>query len=71
MSFSTLDKDNDVFNYNCAEMYTGGWWFKNCAAANLNGLNPGYEMVDDFTPAAINWLRLQLKTVTMGIHSMD
>ena len=35
--FSTIDKDRDDANGNCAEMKRSGWWFENCAHANLNG----------------------------------
>jgi len=38
MEFSTYDKDNDlVSQLNCARLYTGGWWFRQCSTSNLNG----------------------------------
>ena len=37
MRFSTLDKDHDLYKYNCAEIYHAGWWFNRCTGANLNG----------------------------------
>ena len=38
MGFSTKDQDNDLDNSNgCAQNYKGGWWFKNCYYAFLNG----------------------------------
>ncbi|XP_067846946.1 angiopoietin-related protein 3 [Heptranchias perlo] len=38
MKFSTKDRDNDMRNdTNCAESYSGGWWFNTCGGANLNG----------------------------------
>ena len=33
--FSTYDRD--ISGRNCAEKDYGGWWFDNCAYANLNG----------------------------------
>lgn len=38
MMFSTKDKDNDNHqDDNCAQNYTGGWWFNACGETNLNG----------------------------------
>ncbi|KAJ8377948.1 hypothetical protein AAFF_G00250110 [Aldrovandia affinis] len=36
--FSTRDKDPNPFITRCATSYRGGWWYKNCHEANLNGL---------------------------------
>nr|XP_040022307.1 tenascin [Gasterosteus aculeatus aculeatus] len=36
--FSAKDKDPDPLGINCARAYMGGWWYKNCYKANLNGL---------------------------------
>ncbi|XP_065146975.1 tenascin isoform X3 [Paramisgurnus dabryanus] len=36
--FSTKDKDPRPFITRCAMSYRGGWWYKNCHEANLNGL---------------------------------
>ncbi|KAM8714704.1 hypothetical protein ACLKA7_001114 [Drosophila subpalustris] len=38
MKFSTFDQDNDESTFNCAAEWLSGWWFKNCAYSNLNGL---------------------------------
>ena len=39
MRFSTKDKDNDRYSgQHCAQDYRGGWWYKYCHNANLNGL---------------------------------
>ncbi|KPP74773.1 Tenascin-X-like, partial [Scleropages formosus] len=36
--FSTRDRDPNPFITRCAVSYRGGWWYKNCHEANLNGL---------------------------------
>ncbi|PRD30838.1 UNVERIFIED_CONTAM: Techylectin-5A [Trichonephila clavipes] len=37
--FSTKDQDNDNNkDKHCADSFKGGWWYKSCYTANLNGL---------------------------------
>ncbi|PIK38028.1 hypothetical protein BSL78_25140 [Apostichopus japonicus] len=35
--FSTQDRDNDAYSYNCADYYRAGWWYNKCYYSNLNG----------------------------------
>lgn len=37
MEFSTIDRDRDISNTNCAVNYEGGWWFSHCQHVNING----------------------------------
>ncbi|XP_072493672.1 tenascin-X isoform X3 [Notamacropus eugenii] len=36
--FSTRDRDPNNLHIPCAVSYRGGWWYRNCHYANLNGL---------------------------------
>ncbi|XP_041377007.1 slit homolog 3 protein-like [Gigantopelta aegis] len=37
MPFSTYDRDNDPYNDNCARVYSSGFWYNQCWAANPTG----------------------------------
>ncbi|GFR95133.1 fibrinogen C domain-containing protein 1 [Elysia marginata] len=37
-AFSTFDKNNSKDPRNCAYIYVGAWWYKQCHSSNLNGV---------------------------------
>ncbi|KAL3885222.1 hypothetical protein ACJMK2_025310 [Sinanodonta woodiana] len=51
MKFSTKYRDNDLSSSkNCASLYKGGWWYRDCVLANLNGLYGSTQSYE-----GINW----------------
>jgi len=36
MMFTTYDRDNDLYIYNCAAYWGGGFWYRNCARCGVN-----------------------------------
>lgn len=68
-AFSTPDMDNDNSKAkNCALNLKSGWWFNNCADANLNGEYSHIEDVSD----RIYWFgfgwHISMKETTMKIR---
>ncbi|XP_067393767.1 fibrinogen-like protein 1-like protein [Emydura macquarii macquarii] len=37
VKFTTTDKDQDRYGYNCADSFYGGWWYDNCRNVQLTG----------------------------------
>ncbi|XP_078739064.1 fibrinogen C domain-containing protein 1 [Lampetra fluviatilis] len=50
-AFSTPDRDHDGAAPHCAEAYRGGWWYRNCHKANLNG-----RYGDTSHSRGVNWV---------------
>ncbi|XP_054836313.1 tenascin-N [Eublepharis macularius] len=48
--FTTWDRDNDIAISNCGLTHHGGWWYKNCHLANLNG-----KYGEDKHSEGVNW----------------
>jgi hypothetical protein len=52
LAYSTKDRDNDVSSSrDCAEEYTGAWWYGNCYTSSLNGKYFGNQR----NPKGIVW----------------
>ncbi|NP_001315003.1 microfibril-associated glycoprotein 4-like precursor [Danio rerio] len=76
MKFSTFDKDQDLYEKNCAREFLGGFWYKKCHHANPNGV---YLWGHDRTHYAIGvcWWSWDhnyynsLKHITMRIKPHD
>lgn len=54
VGFSTYDRDVDTWKSNCAQRYSGGWWFQACHAGNLNGDYLGAD--NELYAKGITWL---------------
>ena len=72
--FSTHDSDQDTHRNNCAELYKGGWWYRNCHESNLNGIwYEGGQLADFSVPDGIIWEswvgdQLSLKSTVLAIR---
>ena len=55
MKFSTSDNDNDEYWKNCAQLYHGGFWFKDCSRVRLTGLY-GEDCDDNQGILWLDWL---------------
>ena len=66
--FSTRDRDNDAWGYNCAETYKGAWWYRSCHRSNLNGLylSGAHESYAD----GVNWLTFRGYYYSLKISEM-
>ncbi|XP_073813741.1 ficolin-2-like isoform X3 [Musca autumnalis] len=41
-NFTTKDQDNDEYSGNCAELFTGAWWYRDCHVSYLKGNTTRY-----------------------------
>ena len=68
VKFSTRDNDNDQSGGNCALNWKGGWWYKSCAYANLNGRYLGKGNTHYSGDHWRGWKMDSLKEVEMKIR---
>ncbi|KAM4525653.1 microfibril-associated glycoprotein 4-like [Odontesthes bonariensis] len=73
--FSTLDKDQDIWETNCARSFLGAFWYGKCHSANPNGI---YRWGADGTLYAVgvSWSSWKgygysLKTISMKIRPVQ
>ena len=65
--FSTRDRDNDNRGENCAEIYTGAWWYDSCFRSNLNGV---YYSTPTFASGGVRWFGFQYSTQSLKFSEM-
>ena len=68
MRFTTRDNDNDLRSgNNCAQQYTGAWWYKNGYDSNLNG---HYFNTSTSNTQSINWWRWKFVHTSLKFTEM-
>ena len=63
--FTTRDRDND--GNNCAQQFTGAWWYNNCYFSNLNG---HYFNTSTNNVQSINWWHWKRAHISLKFSEM-
>ncbi|XP_030000125.1 microfibril-associated glycoprotein 4-like [Sphaeramia orbicularis] len=75
MKFTTYDKDQDTWDYNCAQHFIGGFWYGSCHGANPTGMYaPNGALPFDNVQALWSTFKApnySLKRINMKIRSIS
>ncbi|KAF4088335.1 hypothetical protein AMELA_G00081180 [Ameiurus melas] len=63
--FSTKDKEPSTNSGHCTRKYMGGWWYKNCYKANLNGAYAKFSM-----DQGVVWIDWKGKDISLPFTEM-
>ncbi|XP_067260651.1 microfibril-associated glycoprotein 4-like isoform X1 [Chanodichthys erythropterus] len=66
--FTTFDKDQDIYDSNCAKHFLGGFWYSNCHSTNPNGV---YLWGEDPTHYAIGAVWSTWKNYAVSMKSIS
>lgn len=67
--FSTRDDDNDADqNDHCAQDSKGGWWYKSCYEANLNGIRFNSPSSSEEGMIWTRWIPTSLRTSVIAVR---
>ncbi|KAM3864631.1 microfibril-associated glycoprotein 4-like [Diretmus argenteus] len=72
MKFSTYDKDQDIWDKNCAQTFLGAFWYEACLSVNPNGMYAPHGGIT-YDSAQVVWnswkgWKYSLKSIAMKIR---
>ena len=67
MPFTTKDRDNDGYRYNCAIQHKGAWWFNGCRHSDLNAMHPDKK---SSPTTSMTWYHMDRERGTISFSEM-